>query len=83
MLTLALFSVVTLLADQLQTKGKLPVSTAAWYQKKQPTFSDVTGSARHLLWAGTSFSMSAAEDDLIKMLRQQLLIFQQALAWAA
>jgi hypothetical protein len=80
---LALFSLVALLADRLHTKGKLLLSTAAWYDKKQPTFSDAIASVRSLLWTGSSFSMSAAETDMIKIPRQQLLLFQQALAWVA
>ena len=80
---LALFSLVALLADHLQAKGKLIVSTAAWYDKKQPTFSDAIASVRSLLWTDSSFSMSAAETDMIKIPRQQLLLFQQALAWVA
>ncbi len=80
---LALFSLVALLADHLQAKGKLIVSTAAWYDKKQPTFSDAIASVRSLLWTGSSFSTSAAETDMIIIPRQQLLLFQQALAWVA
>jgi hypothetical protein len=80
---LALFSRVTLLADQLQTKGKPLVSTAAWYDKQQPTFSDAIASVRHLLWTNSSFSISAPEYDMVKIPRQQLLLFQQVLAWAA
>jgi hypothetical protein len=80
---LALFSLVALLADRLQTKGKLLVSTAAWYDKQRPTFSDAIASVRHLLWRGSNFSVSAAEDDMIQMPRQQILLFQQVLAWAA
>jgi hypothetical protein len=80
---LALFSLVTLLTDRLQTKGKLLVSTAAWYDKQQPAFSDAIASVRHLLWTGSSFSMSTAEHNMIKMPRQQLLLLQQVLAWAA
>jgi hypothetical protein len=80
---LGLFSLVALLADQLHANGKLIVSTAAWYDKKQPTFSDAIASVRHLLWSSSSFSMSAFEPDMVKIPRQQLLLFQQALAWAA
>jgi hypothetical protein len=80
---LALFSLVALLADHLHAQGKLMVSTAAWYDKKQPTFSDAIASVRSLLWTASSFSMSAAETDMIKIPRQQLLLFQQALAWVA
>jgi hypothetical protein len=80
---LALFSLVTLLAERLHTKGNLLVSTAAWYDKQRPTFSDAIASVRYLLWTGSSFSMSAAEHQMIKIPRQQLLLFQQVLAWAA
>jgi hypothetical protein len=37
---LALFSVVTLLANLHTRKQKFPVQQTAWYQKKLPTFSD-------------------------------------------
>ncbi len=77
---LGLFSLVTLLADQLQKRGKLIVSRAAWYDKQQPTFSDAIASVRSLLWTGSGFSTSAAETHMIKIPRQQLLLFQQALA---
>jgi hypothetical protein len=80
---LALFSLVALLADRLQAQGKLLVNTAAWYDKQRPTFSDAIASVRHLLWSSSSFSMSATEDDMIKMPRHQLLLFQQVLTWAA
>jgi hypothetical protein len=62
---LALFSLVALLADHLQTKGKLLVNTAAWYDKQRPTFSDAIASVRHLLWSSSSFSTSDAEHDMI------------------
>lgn len=80
---LALFSLVALLADRLQAKGKLLVSTAAWYDKQRPTFSDAIASVRHLLWIHSSFSMSTPEDDMVKMPRQQLLLLQQVIVWAA
>lgn len=80
---LGLFSLITLIADRLHKQGKLQVSTAAWYEKKHPTFSDAIACVRQLLWQESSFSMSAAKDDIVKLPRQQLLLFQQALAWAA
>ena len=59
------------------------VSTVGWYDKQQLTFADAIASVRNLLRTDSSFSMSAAEDDLIKIPTQQLLLFQQVLAWAA
>ncbi|HEY9301904.1 MAG TPA: transposase [Phormidium sp.] len=77
-----LFSLITLIADSLQGQGKMQISTAAWYEKKHPTFSDAIACLRQLLWQESSFYMSAQKDDMVKLPREQLLLFQQALAWA-
>jgi hypothetical protein len=47
---LGLFSLITLIADQLHKQGKLLLSTAAWYKKRHPTFSDAIACVRGLLW---------------------------------
>lgn len=78
---LGLFSLVTLIADKLQGEGKLITKTSAWYQKTLPTFSDAIASGRQALWDQSSFSTSSSEDDMVKIPRQQLQLFQQALAW--
>lgn len=80
---LALFSLVTLLADRLYQRGGLRVKKAAWYQKKQPTFSDALASVRQYVWQKSNFYMSASKDDMVKVSKSQLQIWQQALAWAA
>ncbi|MDO1451638.1 transposase [Rhodocytophaga aerolata] len=80
---LGLFSLITLIADSLQGQGKLQISQAAWYEKKHPTFSDAIACVRQLLWQESSFCMSAQKDDMVKLPRGQLLLFQQALTWAA
>jgi hypothetical protein len=82
---LGLFSLITLLADQLQLhkQGKLQVSMAAWYEKKHATFSDAIACVRQLLWQESSFSRSASKDDMVKLAREHLQLLQQALAWAA
>lgn len=80
---LGLFSLITLIAEQLHKQGKLQVSTAAWYGKRHPTFSDAIACVRQLLWQESSFSMAAQKDDIVKLLREQLQLLQQALAWAA
>ncbi len=80
---LGLFSLVTLIADKLQGEGKLTTQASAWYKKQLPTFSDAIASVRQALWDTKSFSISCFEDDMIKIPRQQLQLFQQALAWAS
>ncbi len=55
---LGLFSFVTLLAHQLPAAQPFPVRTAAWYRKKQPTFSNAMALVRHYLGLDTKFSNS-------------------------
>ena len=55
---LALFSMVTLLAERLHQQKKLHIATAAWYRKRQPTFSDALASVRQILWQKSNFYMS-------------------------
>lgn len=57
---LGLFSLVTLLAHQL-SDGQLPVQTAAWYVKRQPTFSDAIALVRYHLWTTLKYMNSPAE----------------------
>lgn len=52
---LGLFSVVTLLAHQLLGDSPLPVRSAAWYTKLEPSFSDVIAFVRYYLWTHTDF----------------------------
>ena len=80
---LALFSIVTLLAEQLQQQKKLRLATAAWYRKKHPTFSDALASVRQHLWQKSNFCMSHSEADMVKIPRTQLMLWQQTIAWAA
>lgn len=47
---MALFSIVTLWANQLQKMGKLQVFPTAWYKKSLPTFSDALNSVRLRVW---------------------------------
>jgi hypothetical protein len=58
---LGLFSIITLLAHCL-TEGKpFPVRSAAWYVKKEPTFSDAIALVRRYLWMNTEFANSPAQ----------------------
>jgi DDE superfamily endonuclease len=55
---LALFSVVTLLADRLVRQGTLPVAKEAWYAKSRPTFADALAAVRQHYWTQAGFRVS-------------------------
>jgi hypothetical protein len=57
---LGLFSLVTLLAHQL-SNGQPPVQSAAWYVKRQATFSDAIALVRYHLWTTLKFANSPVE----------------------
>jgi hypothetical protein len=58
---LGLFSLVTLLAVHLTGEEPLPVRTAAWYVKPEPTFSDAIAFVRYYLWTHMEFAGSPAQ----------------------
>lgn len=58
---LGLFSLVTLLAHRLTEGQPFPVRSAAWYVKKEPTFSDAIALVRRYLWLNTEFPSSPAK----------------------
>ncbi len=64
---LGLFSMVTLMADRLESSGRLPVRQAAWYQKQQPTFSDALAGVRLHLWQNGNFLRSGVETETLKI----------------
>lgn len=73
---LALFSVVTLLAQRHVRRGKLPVRKAAWYIKQQPTFSDALAAVRQHFWRHLCFAPSGAcieSAKLAPVLRNRLI----------
>lgn len=61
---MGLFSWVTLLAHQSQSKGALPVRQAAWYTKTVPTFSDAMALVRSHFWRHWGFCMSTSQPDM-------------------
>lgn len=66
---LGLFSLVTVWAHGLTavaTNAVLP-NRAAWYEKRDPTFSDAIAAVRRLFWAPPDLSMSRQANDTIKM----------------
>ena len=64
---LALFSVVTLLADRLVRHGTLPVPKEAWYIKLRPTFADALAAVRQQYWAQMGFRISRRKDHIVKL----------------
>ena len=80
-----LYSVVTLLAQQILQGQPCPVRQAAWYAKELPTFSDTLALVRRELWSKGAglFSMSTAQPDLVKIPRRVFEQLTEALAWAS
>ena len=55
---LGLFSLVTLLADDIQHTDTIVARSARWYAKATVTFSDALAAIRRQLWADETFAMS-------------------------
>jgi hypothetical protein len=75
---LGLYSVVVLLGQALHPDGAIPVQQAAWYPKRQATFSDVLATVRRQCWSGLTFQTSASHPDLCLVSRCDLLRLIQA-----
>ncbi len=55
---LALFSIVVMLANQLQTQHPFNLTNTAWYRKSLPTFADALALVRQQLWQFRLFQLS-------------------------
>lgn len=64
---MALFSMVTLWADQLQKKQPLHTTQTAWYKKELPTFSDCLRAVRMNIWQTKNYCMSTEQEEMIKI----------------
>jgi len=64
-----LFSLITLVANEMAKGGKLKIRSAAWYHKEAATFSDAIGCVRQQIWEKRSFQTSINEEDMIKIPR--------------
>jgi hypothetical protein len=80
---LGLFSVVTLVAENLLKDGKVWIRGASWYSKKQSTFSDAMAMVRSKLWNNCDFSTSASKAEMVKIPKALLERFTDALCYAA
>jgi len=61
---MALFSIITLWADQLNKHNLINIKTCAWYQKSHPTFSDAIAAVRRQIWRENYFSTSRFKGDI-------------------
>lgn len=80
---LALYSLVALLAHDRLGSLPLPVRTAAWYSKAQPTFSDTLAWVRRRLWSYPYFSTSGSNPDMVEIPRGVLDRLTDTLCYAA
>ena len=80
---LALYSLVTLAAQDLFSTGQLYRRCAAWYPKPQATFSDTIACVRADLWSHAYFSTSHSEADMVKIPRPLVDRFIDSLCYAA
>jgi hypothetical protein len=69
---MGMFSLVTMVAEELSKQGKLKMRQAVWYHKQVATFSDAIGCVRQQIWEWQSFQTSAAEVEMIKTPRPYL-----------
>lgn len=78
-----LFSLVTMMAQELSKAGKLQIRSAVWYKKEVATFSDAIGCVRQQIWEFQSFQTSKSEYEMIKIPRSFLEILTDTLCFAA
>lgn len=78
-----LFSLITMMANELSKAGKLQIRSAAWYEKEVATFSDAIGCVRQQIWEFQSFQTSENEYEVIKIPRSFLETLTDTLCFAA
>jgi hypothetical protein len=80
-----LYSLVTVWAHGLMRQPSTAVRPhpAAWYSKRQPTFSDAIAAVRRVLWPPPSFSMSSSGSESSEIPVTLLNRFVEALCLAA
>jgi hypothetical protein len=82
---LGLFSLITVWASGLAEArgGNLRSHAAAWYQKKEPTFTDAIAAVRRVLWSPPNFSISRTMTDTVLIPRRLLERLVTTLSLAA
>jgi DDE superfamily endonuclease len=64
---LAIFSLVTFLADRLVRQGTLPLAQEAWYRRVRPTFADALAAVRQQYWLQAGFRVSGRNKQVQKL----------------
>ncbi len=82
---LGLFSMITVWASGLAASDHqlLRPHAAAWYDKKEPTFTDAIAAVRRVLWSPPDFSMSRPMTDAVIIPARLLKRLVQTLSLAA
>lgn len=80
---LALFSIVVLLAHQIQSQISVALPQTAWYEKSLPTFADALALVRQRFWQTRLFSLSTATTDMVKIPKPLLDCWCSLLCYAA
>ena len=78
-----LFSLVTLWAADPKIIGSLSARSAAWYQKREPSFSDAIAAVRRLLWSAPNISISRRDPDGVEIPAALWERLTEALCYAA
>ncbi len=60
-----LYSLIAILGHACYPTGNIPCATAAWYRKPHPTFSDVLGAVRSVLWDNQGFQTFATDPEMV------------------
>ena len=81
---LGLFSWITLAAELLRREGSIPLRSAAWYTKSEPTFSDAIALTRRHMWrASETFYVSGWKPDIVKVPAPLFKRLMESLTYAA
>jgi hypothetical protein len=78
-----LFSLITIMAEELSKAEKLKIRSAVWYEKEVASFSDAIGCVRQQIWESQSFQTSENEYEIIKIPRSFLETLTDTLCFAA
>jgi hypothetical protein len=80
---LGLYSVVTLLANQLLVSQAITVRQAAWYRKDCATFSDTIALVRRWLWHADYLTLCQKPPDMLKIPTDLFLRLTDTISYAA
>jgi hypothetical protein len=78
-----LFSLVVLWATDPKIVGSLRPRSAAWYHKREPSFSDAIAAVRRLFWSAPHLSMSRRDPVGVEIPAALCERLKEALCYAA